>query len=139
MSHDEPELGKRPADKRDYRPFTWELFLALRAWAQGVAAQEQAHVYLVGSALYKSPPRDVDISVVLPRAEFERRFGPIPDPATRTPEDMGALFNKTLLAKVKHYVDAQETVNFQVHVDLKFAPDDWWTDKDRLLLAAPPA
>ena len=130
-----PILGKAPPEPRDYRPMSWWLFLALREWACVVAEQEQAHVYLVGSVLTKSNPRDVDLSIVLPRAEFERRFGTLPDDPS--PDAHRELWKQTEQAKVNHWINAQKAVEDMVHLDVKFAPDCWWTEKDRLLLAAP--
>lgn len=114
---------------------TWLLFLALRNWARGVAATEHATVCLVGSALYRFPPRDVDVSIILPRAEFERRFGPLPD--TSDPDDHRQLWTATEKAKAEamHDMNAQEAVEWAVLVDVKFAPDCWWPDADRLVLA----
>ena len=75
----EPILGKaHPEPHRDYRFFTWRYFLRLRAWAQRVADHERAPVYLVGSTLTKTRPRDVDVSIIVPHARFVAQFGPIP-------------------------------------------------------------
>ena len=131
-----PVLGKRPPDRRDYRPFTWGHFLILRGWAQRVAEAEHAPVYLVGSALSQTVPRDVDVSIVLSRAEFEQRFGPLPDDPS--PDAHRELWQATELAKAKHYCDIQEAVEYAIHVDVKFAPDCWYPSSDRLLLAEHP-
>lgn len=130
-----PEMGKHPPDRRDNRPMTWPLFLALRAWAQDVATAEHATVCIVGSALYRFPPRDVDVSIILPRAEFERRFGPLPE--TSDPEAHRELWAATEKAKAAglHEIKAQEAVEWAVRVDVKFAPDCWWPDGERLVLA----
>lgn len=129
----EPILGKRPPQKYDYRLLTWPIFLALRAWAQQVSAEEQADVYLVGSAVRTAVPRDVDVAVVLPRDEFERRFGAIPEPGT---DAMKAYVLTIRDATEDRYFSAQHAVRFGVLVDLRFTPDEWWADKPRILLAA---
>ena len=115
---------------------TWGAFLALRAWARHVAATEQADVYLVGSALSTIPPRDVDVAIVLPRAAFERRFGPLPDTDDAHDDAHKRIWAETHKAKVQHYSDAQEAVVWAVHVDIRFTPDCWWADHDRVLIAA---
>lgn len=46
----------------------------LAGWANQIAARYGHPVYLVGSALEKEHPRDVDIVVVLPDDEFTNRF-----------------------------------------------------------------
>jgi hypothetical protein len=131
----EPVLGKHPPEKRDYRPLTWARIRRLRAWAQKVAQEEKASVYLVGSALTKSRPRDVDVAVVWPVAEFESRFGKLPAEGG-TPE-MNAYIHRMFNEMAMHAHYAQEAVNWKVRVDVRFCPDSWWPEKDRLLLAAP--
>ena len=131
----EPILGKRPPQKYDYRLFAWPIFLALREWAQRVADEEAAAVYLVGSAMHTAVPRDVDVAVVLPRAAFEQRFGAIPQPGTEAMQAyVLAIRDKT----VDQYISAQRAVGFGVLVDLRFTPDDWWADKPRMRLAPLP-
>ena len=130
-----PILGKQPPEPRDFRPMSWWIFLALREWAQTVADAEQANVYLVGSVLTKINPRDIDVSIVLPRDVFEARFGPLPDDPS--PEAHRELWRRTEQAKVNHWLGAQKAVEDIVRVDVKFSPDCWWPDRDRLLLAAP--
>lgn len=136
----EPILGKAPAEPhRDYKLLTWKRFLKLRAWAQRVADHEQAPVYLVGSALTKSHPRDLDVSIIVPHDRFVARFGPLPEPLS---EAMRQLLHDT---HVYLYV-TQPYWGWQIEmgcymgfmrIDLKICPDSWWPEKDKLLLAAP--
>jgi hypothetical protein len=100
-----------------------------------VAREEKASVYLVGSALTKSRPRDVDVAVIIPTATFEERFGPLPE-AGGTPE-MSAYLRHVCDLTFQHYIPAQEAVNWRLRVDVRFCPDCWWPEKDRLLLASP--
>jgi hypothetical protein len=51
--------------------------LNLLAWARKVSEWIDAPVYLVGSALRKSDPRDIDIRAILSDAQFAERFGPV--------------------------------------------------------------
>lgn len=142
----EPILGKAPAEPhRDYRTLTWSRFLRLRRWAQRVADAEQAPVYLVGSALAKRRPRDLDVSIILPHDRFVAQFGPIPreDPDGQEhwedPRSMANYMQKLhLYLYEKRYPWWADDMNVRyTRLDLKICPDSWWPENDRLLLAAP--
>jgi hypothetical protein len=78
MNHS-PILSKaEPRPNQDYKPMTWIRFLKIRTWAQTLADELKAPVYLVGSVLEKDIPRDIDISVIFPVKIYEERFGKIP-------------------------------------------------------------
>lgn len=132
----EPILSKHIADpKRDYKPMTWERFLQLRAWAKWVAWREKCTVCLVGSVLEKAVPRDIDIALIWPLAEFEAMFGPLPtDPRDRTGRPKSHAFEDKRIAL---YVNAQELVLHDTRIDVRLCPDVWWPEKDRLVLATP--
>lgn len=49
--------------------------LRLAGWANQLAARFAAPVYLVGSALTTTSPRDIDVRVVLDDDAFEARYG----------------------------------------------------------------
>jgi hypothetical protein len=51
------------------------LIEALKDWANEIAKRYDSPVYLVGSALTKSNPRDVDVAVILKDSDFFKRFG----------------------------------------------------------------
>lgn len=135
-----PRLGKNDPDRRDHKELTWAAVRKLREVAQGVAREHDCEIYLVGSAMAKSKPRDIDIAAVWPLADFERRFGvTVPhgeDEATRFFGDLchhkdygdewQAIIHPFVLAHMGAYA-----------IDLKVAPDVWWADKPRLLLATP--
>lgn len=133
----EPILGKRePQPWRDHHPMTWARFLKIRAWAQEVAERTGWPVYLVGSALSKVRPRDIDISIIMPEAEFIRRYGPIPDP--ESPEMERYLLGPTSdPVRWQSFHALDDALRMRKRVDLKLCPDTWWPEKDRLLLAAP--
>lgn len=140
----EPIFAKRAPTRRDYRPLTWEAFLALREWAREVAAKHQARVYLVGSALEKVTHRDVDLAIVLPLAELEERFGPMPplvefdqDGVPYTPKERVAWLDALRAHIEDDIVSAHAAVNGRYTMDVKLTPDTWWPEKDRLLLAQP--
>lgn len=133
----EPKLEKHPHEPhRDYKHMTWETFLTLREWAQEMANKEGYPVYLVGSVLWKTYPRDIDVSVVIPVVAFEERFGKIPD--TQDGVNNYLATNKKLgEANVPYIINVQERLRWVTRIDLKFTPDTWWNYKDRMLLAQP--
>ena len=133
----EPILGKRQdMPVKVHRPFTWTTFRRLREWAKGAADATGYPVYLVGSALSKYRPRDIDVAIIVPVADFERQHGPIPS-EPGTPE-MHEYLRRVHQSIQFHDFDAQEAVKWRKRVDVKLTPDTWWPEKDRLLLAAPP-
>jgi hypothetical protein len=144
----EPILGKARQDKRDHRPMTWRRFLLLREWAQRVALDHGVGVYLVGSVLTKTLPRDVDVAVVWPEAEFVRLFGPIPPNSLEVPPGekvtpmwryLDGIYHVLMNNKLSSLLDPQFGLlglgPKPPRIDIHFCPDTWWTDKDRLPLA----
>lgn len=143
----EPVLGKAdPEPHRDYKLLTWKRFLRLRAWAQRMADNEHAPVYLVGSALTKSHPRDLDVSIILPHDRFVAQFGPIPtDTAFENYSDPKGM--AAYMSRLHHYLFVEQRywawmidmglyIGF-TRIDLRICPDSWWPEKDKLLLASP--
>lgn len=137
-----PVLSKNESrPSQDYKLMTWERFLIIRKWAQTVADEHQAPVYLVGSVLEKDLPRDIDISVVFPIAIYEEQFGKIPT-ATNDfafTQKVAPLMDKVHMSKLrlKAYFEIMTLIKHDTQIDVKFCPDTWWTDKDKLLLASP--
>lgn len=126
---------------QEHKLFTWERFLKLREWAQELANEHQAPVYLVGSVLTKDLPRDIDISVIFSVAVYEERFGKIPN-ATNDfafTQKVAPLLDSVHMSKprIKAYFEAMSLFKHDIQIDLKFCPDTWWTDKDKMLLANP--
>jgi hypothetical protein len=139
MNHS-PILGKNPPNEVwDNRLMTWTRFLKLRAWAQGVADDNQAPVYLVGSVLKKRKPRDIDISVIFPLAAYEERYGELPKEEWEFDKMVKPIMDKAHRdpARMKAYWDAFYNVGRKIGFDIKFCPDTWWTEKDKMLLAEP--
>ena len=114
---------------------TWEMFLVTREWAQEVALQSGYPVYLVGSTLWKPYSRDLDISILMPLADFESIYGVIPEEEeerkaylTRVDSERdGQLYGMTLATRLM----------YAKRVDCKIQPDTWFPERDRLLLAMP--
>ena len=143
MNNGEPILGKARPDHRDHRPLTWPRFLRLRAWARRVATEHGVTIYLVGSALGKPRPRDLDVAVVWPVAEYVRLFGPIPPnsldaQATNQPTPM-ALYLRHVHEVVGGTMFAlcEPCFDQRRRIDIHYCPDTWWPERDRMLLAAP--
>jgi hypothetical protein len=137
-----PILGKNdPHEIWDYNLMTWDMFLKIRSWAQGVADKNQAPVYLVGSVLKKDLPRDIDISVIFPVADYEVLFGTIPtatNDSAFTQKVMPIMHKaQSCQARIDAYWELAYIFDHKIGIDLKFCPDVWWTEKDKLLLANP--
>src|ERR1051326_5550405 len=105
----EPILGKHPrspSGKQERRSMTWRLFLELRAHAKTIAIHHGYPVYLVGSALKKARPRDIDMAVIMPLPDFEERFGELPCQGPGTPE-YAAYLQRVREATIDHYITTQ--------------------------------
>jgi hypothetical protein len=129
MTNPEPVLTKLPPNpKRDHKLMTWERFLRLRAWAQWIAWRQRCTVALVGSVLEKTVPRDIDVALIWPAAEFEAMFG-----STKYVAHNQAYRDKY----ASLYISAQDLVEFDTRIDVRLCPECWWPEKDRLVLATP--
>ena len=125
----------RYAPQWEYRPMTWEHFLVVREWAQEVAIKEGYPVYLVGSTLWKTWPRDLDVSMLMPLSDFEARYGEIPEDEEKRKGYLAhGRFN---VEKMPYAMTLQERLFWAVRVDFKVQPDVWFPTRDRLLLADP--
>ena len=135
-----PILEKREPQAWDHRPITWSMFVRLLAWAKQAAQEEHVSIYLVGSAVTKGRPRDIDIGVRIPLAEFEERFSvTVPHDAESALEFLSHFGRSLAWHKMwgRLHTGAWGCTDGRRHVDLKIAPDVWWADKPRLLLASP--
>lgn len=132
----EPVLTKAHSDpERDYKLMTWERLLLLRAWAKYVAYHWGCTVALVGSVLAQDQPRDIDVALIWPAAEYEARFGPLyidEKGATHSPASF-----EFKAAHIALWSSGQELVSFDTRIDVRLCPDSWWPEKDRLILATP--
>lgn len=129
----EPILTKRKPHPWDYQIMTWDKFIELREWAKNLANETGFPVYLVGSVLTKDTPRDFDVSVIMPHEEYERRYGVFPSESKEQEEYM----TKVHQVNIRHYFEGRKTLGERVSFDLKFCPDTWFKEKDKLLLAKP--
>ncbi len=129
----EPILGKADPHGFDYTPITWSNFVELRNAAKIAANKIGYPIYLVGSALSKGTPRDIDISVIIPLEDYEKMFGEIPT----NQQDIYALMADVYSKTFDKLVDLHTCLIETHHLDIKICPDTWWPLKDKMLLAEP--
>lgn len=127
-----PVLHKHPPrPDLDYKYMTWERFLRLRRWAEGVAKETGYPVYLVGSALEKVRPRDIDVSIIMPDEDYVARFGEwapgMDAPAPREWVEFSLL----------HEFNGEKAIRWATRLDLKACAASWFPERPKLLLAAP--
>jgi predicted nucleotidyltransferase len=127
----EPILRKAEPHGYDYKPITWNAFIKLREASQKVADIIGYPVYLVGSALYKEIPRDIDISIIMPLNKFEEMFGELPEKQESYSVYLGWIYRKSF----EYVKDLHFCIDY--HLDIKVCPDIWWTEKPKMLLAEP--
>ncbi len=127
----EPVLGKARPHDFDYKPITWGAFLKLKESAQKVADKFGYPVYLVGSALYKEIPRDIDVSIIIPLEKYEEMFKKLPEKQ----EYYGAYLGRVIEISFEYVKDLYFCIDY--HLDIKVCPDTWWTEKPKMLLAEP--
>lgn len=127
----EPILGKAQPHGDDYRPLTYEAFMQLKKAAQKAANKFGYPVYLVGSTLTKYPSRDIDVSVIMPLADYEDWFRPLPEKQEWYSAYLARVFRISFeYIKALHFC-------IDYHLDIKVCPDTWWTEKQKMLLAKP--
>lgn len=132
----QPKYGKmEPQPQYDYHHMTWEMFLTIREYAQEIANEEGYPVYLVGSVLWKPYPRDVDLSLIMPVDDFEKRYGKIPDDEKSLYEYLG---KKEYVISFGHYrLELEQRIRYATRIDFKIQPDVWFKGRDKVLLAEP--
>ena len=128
-----PIFTKREPRPYDYQEMTWLNFIRLREWAKSTSEKIGYPIYLVGSTLQKEVPRDFDVVITIPQKEFEERFGEL------TKDNWQAILVKSHNAYVKEYWECQRCFGEEgfVPLDWKVYPDNWFDDKDKLLLSEP--
>lgn len=128
-----PTFTKREDRPYDYQEMTWGKFIQLREWAKKTAKELGYPIYLVGSTLQKEAPRDFDVVITIPAMEFETLFGKL------TEDNFGEILVKSFKRFVKYYFECEETLGKCGHtpLDFKVYPDNWFVDKDKLLIGNP--
>ena len=135
------------APQWEYRQPTWDMFLTIREWAQEVANLEGYPIYMVGSALWKPYPRDIDLTMIMPVADFGARYGELPTGDTEEMEwtrlqgyisNGGYNPNRNFNHEAATYkMTLDERIRYAQRIDFKFQPDAWFGGRDKLLLTEP--
>lgn len=132
----QPKYTKHePQPQYDYHHMTWEMFLAIREFAQEVANQEGYPIYLVGSVLWKPYPRDVDMSMIMPIEDFEKRYGKLPDDEILLKEYLDK--QEYWGSYGKYRLECETRIRYATRIDFKIQPDVWFQGRDKILLAEP--
>jgi hypothetical protein len=114
---------------------TWETFLTIREYAQEVANEEGYPVYLVGSVLWKPYPRDLDISMIMPVEEFEKRYGTLPNDEQKLYQYLDK--KEYWSSYANHRMELETRIRYATRIDFKIQPDVWFQGRDKILLAEP--
>jgi hypothetical protein len=114
---------------------TWETFLTVREYAQEVANEEGYPVYLVGSVLWKPYPRDLDISMIMPVEDFEKRYGTLPNDEQQLYRYLDQKEYWSSYAKYRFELETR--IRYATRIDFKIQPNTWFQGRDKMLLAEP--
>ena len=133
---DKEKRPSRPDDWREHKALSYGFVVAACRWARWVQQKTGCMPYLVGSALDKQCPRDVDIALIWHDAMFEREFGPLP----RDQEEYAAMWGETRYRWATHafLVSAWEGIGYCPYVDIHLAPRSWWPERPKLYLGGWP-
>jgi predicted nucleotidyltransferase len=113
----EPILGKSHPHPWDYKPIVWGEFLKLKNSCQKVSDALGYPIYLVGSALHKDIPRDIDISVIIPIEDYEKHFGKLPEKQEEFGEYLAKIMDEICFVYTE-LIDLQFCIDY--HLDIKF-------------------
>jgi hypothetical protein len=96
------------------------LKLKLNGWADQIACRFGYPVYVVGSALTKENPRDIDIVVMLPVEDFISRYGSINEWLRDTWVEWGETRQRWAVDVAKISRDATKALS--LNIDFKIQP-----------------
>jgi len=129
---EEPTLIKNSSTPLDYKELTFKDFLIIQSRAQEVANRIGYSVYLVGSALTNSRPRNIDLSIIIPATEYIKKYS-FEQCAYRAHACLQIAFYKEF-----PNIEPLISLTYENYpIDLKICPDNWWTDKEKMILASP--
>lgn len=132
MKIKELELTKSDSNSLDYKKLTFKDFIIIQNKAQEVANNIGYPVYLVGSALTKHNPRDIDISIIIPYQEYIEKYD-INEEIHNADYCLYISFHKSF----EDIKTLHSLVFDDYNIDLKICPDNWWVKKEKMLLAKP--
>lgn len=130
----EPNISKNVSQPNDHKELTFKDFIVIQQAAQQVANNIGYPVYLVGSALHKHLPRDIDLSIIIPHDEYVEKYSIDLEQKFAEYHCMTTAFHKSFddigpLVALGHFGT--------YYIDLKICPSNWWTSKDKMILAEP--
>lgn len=129
----QPEFGKAEPHGFDNREISWGDFLEIRRCAQICANKIGYPIYLVGSALHKEVPRDIDIVCIIPAYQYEFLFGELPSKQ----KDLCNYLANVIASTFDKMEELHTCLMTTHHLDIKVYPDVWFVDKPKLLIGEP--
>lgn len=134
----EPVLEKNDSHPLDHQELTFKDFLIIQEAAQEVANKIGYDVYLVGSALKKHNPRDIDISIIVPYEEYYDKYIEGAYQITNPHYEAAAFLANAWYKEFENIEALLGLLHFgKYKIDLKITPCNWWIDKDKIILARP--
>ena len=133
-------LTKNDSHPYDYKEMTFKDFIIIQNATQEVANTMGYPIYLVGSAQRKHLPRDIDLAIIIPHDLYVERYSKQSeqDWDTDNPEYQAANFLTNAWYREFDNIQPLEQLNFEGYkIDLKICPDNWFTEKEKTLLAKP--
>lgn len=127
----EPILSKNESHPLDYKELTFKDFLIIQEVAQEVANKIGYAVYLVGSALNKHNPRDIDLSIIIPYEEFIKKYD------IKDGDSAASCLGASWYGSFEDIVPLLTLGIEDYKIDLKITPNNWWTEKEKIILAKP--
>jgi len=128
----EPILSKNESHSLDYKKLTFKDFLIIQEAAQEVANKIGYAVYLVGSSLKKHNPRDIDLSIIIPYEEFIKKYD------IKEDDSAASCIGAAWYGSFEDITPLLDLLHFgHYKIDLKITPNNWWTEKEKIILAKP--
>jgi len=126
----EKKLMKYDHRELDYQKLTFKDFIIIQNKAKEVANNIGYPVYLVGSSLNNPNPRDIDISIIIPHDRYVEIFDIDIEYCNKYDSCLDIAYNRCVEL-------IYPLTSLSYNIDLKICPDNWWNDKEKILLAEP--
>lgn len=121
----------------DYKELTFKDFIIIQEKAQEVANNIGYNVYLVGSALVKHTPRDIDLVIIIPYEKYVSNYKKGVYEIKDLENSFGAILGNAWYKEFEN-IKPLEMLKFKDYkIDLKICPDTWWVEKEKIILAKP--
>jgi len=128
----EPILEKADPHPLDYKELTFKDFIIIQNCSQEVADNIGHPVYLVGSALTKHTPRDIDLAIIIPHEEYMEKYG-----FAECEHRAAACLQVAFYSEFENIKPLARLVFDDYKIDLKICPDNWFIEKEKIVLATP--